>query len=128
MGPGDPFSASAPAPEMQVNDMPNTSREQRQDGPPDQGARQLSYETQQAQSERKNPMTSLQSPFSKSKFVLGGLISGVLFGICVLVAGWSSTLLVVICGGVGAVLAWVAYGLASGQLDFSAAWRALRGK
>lgn len=63
---------------------------------------------------------------SKTRFLLGGLILGVLWGISVLTAGWVNTLLIMICGAGGVLLAWAAFEIASGGLDFGAAWRALR--
>ncbi len=103
MGPGDPFSKTAEAPEMQGNDLPGSTQQ-------------------------RPPMTTIYETSSKAKFILGGFILGMLFGIGVLIAGWANTLLVVICGMIGALLSWVGYGLANNQLNFDAAWRALRGK
>ena len=57
-----------------------------------------------------------------------GLALGIVMGVLTLVASPWSALGVMVMGLGGALFGWVAYGLATGGLDFGAAWRALRKK
>lgn len=56
-----------------------------------------------------------------------GLALGMLFGILMLTYSFAGALLVYACGGLGAFVGWLGYGIAAGRLDVAGAWRALRG-
>ncbi len=102
MGPGDPFGKTELPPEILKNDNNDKTMQDSE------------------------MIVTINT--SRTRFLLGGLIMGVLFGVSLLTAGWINTLLILLSGGVGVLVAWTAYEIASGGLDFGAAWRALRGK
>ncbi|GIV60489.1 MAG: hypothetical protein KatS3mg043_1578 [Rhodothermaceae bacterium] len=58
--------------------------------------------------------------------LLIGLVTGLVFGVLVLLGLLLEGLFVLLCGLLGAGIAWVLHGTLTGRLDFGAAWRALR--
>lgn len=103
MGPGDPFAGRFPPASEQTDAIPDTLPEQ--------------------STMRQAPVLNM-----KELSILSGLLLGILFGIGLLVWGWIKMLLILICGATGAFIAWAVYEIASGNLDFGGAWRALRNK
>jgi hypothetical protein len=57
-----------------------------------------------------------------------GLVVGLIFGVLVMMSGAWSALAVLTFGALGAVFAYVVFGVMTGSLDFGGAWRALRRK
>ncbi len=65
------------------------------------------------------------TPSSRTALLIG-LVTGLLFGVLLLLGLLLEGLFVLLCGLIGAALGWIIYGALTGTLDFGAAWRALR--
>lgn len=112
MGPGDPFSTSRSA---------EPAARAGWDPPPAHEAVRRPYDASAEMGEM-----IMTNGYGGLVTALVGLVVGLAFGVLVMLAGTWSALAVLASGGAGALVAWIAYGIASGSLDLSGAWRTLR--
>ena len=67
----------------------------------------------------------MTADLTKLIIIVAGLILGIVFGVVLLLSGGWGALLVTAMGLVGAAIAWLIHAIATGRLDFAAAWNAL---
>ena len=115
MGPGDPFSttsaADPPKPAATTKDRAESARTNR--GRPTATPRGV---------------TMMESTNQGTVAIVLGTVVGLLFGVLVTLSGPLDALVVLAMGALGAFLAWLIHGAATGRLDFGGAWRSLRRK
>lgn len=70
----------------------------------------------------------MESESAGRAIVLVGLVLGIVFGALAIFRGPWPALLVLLCGAVGAALAWSVNGLLRGRFDVAGAWRTLTRK